>query len=543
MTDIFISYARATEPEAKRVAEALTGLGYGVWRDDQLAAHEAYGDVIEQRLRAAKAVVVLWSAEAVKSQWVRSEADRARAANKLVQLNVDGVSLPMPFDQIHCASLKGWRGDPDAPGWRQALAGVMKLVDPAKAGRARADAAPASLPGAAEKPSIAALPFANLSGDPDQEYFVDGLMEELVTCLTRIRTLFVIAGGSSLSLKGQDIEPREAAHRLGVRYVLQGSVRKAGERVRVAVKLIDASVGTQIWAERFEDKLDDIFALQDRVAAAIAGVVEFSVQQAEAVHALNRPTSDLGAYDLRLRAVNEIRIYSRESVYRALDLLDQALERDPNYGLALSLSAAAHAIIMQFQWTDDMAGHGQKLMEMVDRSLRFGSDEPEVLACAALAYWTAGDLAAGLRLADRAMALNPGSSFSQLARGQIGAAMGDLEVAEDCTLRSMQLDPLSPNRSMQLGALAAIRFAQGRFAEAADIAREWSGTASHALSVGMVAAANGQVGAARAAREALARLKDLSPMSMDDLSRMFYQKQEHRALFLDGIAKAEMLSA
>jgi tetratricopeptide (TPR) repeat protein len=145
-------------------------------------------------------------------------------------------------------------------------------------------------------------------------------------------------------------------------------------------------------------------------------------------------------------------------------------------------------------------------------------------------------------LANRATALNPGSSFSLLASGQISAAVGELEVAEDHTLRSLQLDPLSPNRSMQIGSLASIRFAQGRFAEAADIAREWTGISSHPRSLGMQASAAGQMGDARTAREALTRLRDLSSMPMDELARMYYQREDQRALFLEGIAKAETLS-
>lgn len=541
MSDVFISYARSKEAEARRVAEALTGLGYDVWRDDQLAAHQAYGEVIERRLTAAKAVVVLWSKEAVKSHWVRSEANRARSLNKLVQLNVDGVDLPMPFDQIHCASIRGWRGEPDAPGWRQALASVAELVDPERSKAPKPPAAAYSAPfsAAGDMPSIVALPFANLSGDPDQDYFVDGLMEEIVTSLTRIRTLFVIASGSSLSLKGQNLTPMDAARELGVRYVLEGSVRKAGQRVRVAVKLIDAFVGNQVWADRFEDKLDAIFELQDKVAEAVAGVIEFSVQKAEASRSLTRPTSDLRSYDLYLRALIHFRTYQREEMYKALDLLDQALARDPNYALALSLAAGAHAIIMQFHWTDDLAGHGRQLMEMIQRSLRTGSDDPQVLASAALAHWAAHDFATAAQLADRAAELNPGSSFPLLARGQVRVAMGDLEVAEDCIVRSMRLDPLSPNRAMQLGVLAAVRFAQRRFAECAEICREWMGIANHPTSVGLLASACGHLGDARVGKETLAHLNELSTMSTPEIAAMFYQKPEHRQLFVEGIALAE----
>ena len=233
MLDIFVSYARSTAHHAQAVAEALRALGYRVWLDDELPAHRAYADVIEERLRAAKAVVVIWSAEAAKSQWVQSEADRAREEDKLVQLTVDGARLPMPFDRIQCADLAGWTGDPEAPGWRKVAASVAELIGGAGVAAAPVMAPPPpSLP---SKPSIVVLPFANLSGDAEQDYFADGMVEEIVAALTRIRSIFVIASGSGLSFKGKGVSAQEAARQLGVRYVLEGSVRKSAGTVRIVV--------------------------------------------------------------------------------------------------------------------------------------------------------------------------------------------------------------------------------------------------------------------------------------------------------------------
>jgi TolB-like protein len=543
--DVFISYARPREADARDIAQALIDLGYEVWRDDKLAAHEEFGDVIQQRLDAAKAVVVLWSEESVRSQWVRSEANRARALDKLVQVNLDGVSLPMPFDQIHCANLKGWRGEPDAPGWNQTLASLAVLVDPRKPSASRSTAARrAPFSAAGDKPSLAVLPFANLSGDPEQDYFIDGLMEEIATALTRIRTLFVIAASSSLALKGKDISPAQAAEALGVRYILEGSVRKAGDRVRISAKMIDAHRGAQIWADRFDDRLDDIFELQDKVAGAVAGVIEFSVQEAETKRLLNRPTSDLRSYDLYLRALVEFRTYQREAMFRALEFLDRAIELDPNYALALSLAAGAHAIITQFHWSDDLAFHAEQTKALMERSLRTGADDPQVLASAALGFWAFGDPISAAPLAERAMQLNPGSSLSLLAYGQTISALGRFDEAEDAIVRSMKLDPFSPNRSLQLGTLAAIRFAQRRFADSAEICLEWIGIAVHPNSVGLLAASRAHLGDAREAGEALAHLRVLtqtSPTSPAEIAAHLYRKAEHRALFEEGIALAERL--
>ena len=260
MTDIFISYSRSIEPQAERIAEALGALGYSVWRDDQLPAHKAYTDVTEEHLRAAKAVLVIWTTEAAKSQWVRAETEVARLAGTLVQLSLDGAVPPLPFNQIQCADLNGWSGDTDAPGWKKVLASIADLTG----GAAPIAAAPLALP---PKPSIAVMPFAHLSGDPEQDYFADGMVEEIAAALSRIRSIFVIASSSTSVFRGKTVQSQEVARQLGVRYVLEGSVRKAGGRIRIAVNLIDASDGVQFWADRFEDTLDDVFALQDEVAA------------------------------------------------------------------------------------------------------------------------------------------------------------------------------------------------------------------------------------------------------------------------------------
>src|SRR5579863_4792338 len=378
MSDVFISYARSTAKQANAAAEALRALGFSVWLDDELLAHHAYTHAIEEQLTAARAALVIWSTEAVKSEWVLSEANRAREDHKLVQLTVDGARLPMPFDQTQCADLAGWTGDAQAPGWRKVVASLAELIG----GAADRAAPPAPLP-LPSKPSIAVMPFANLSGDREQEYFADGMVLEIVEALSRIGSIFVIASSSTLSFKGKAVSAQDAARQLGVRYVLEGSVRKAGGRVRIGVQLIDAADGAQIWTHRFEDTLEDVFALQDSVALAVAGKIEPTVMQAEIRRASARPTDNLSSYDLYLRAIPLRRTFDRADMLGALDLLSRAITLDPAFGPALALAANCHRIIVLNLWSDDLESHRRLGLELAHRALKAAGDDADVLASVA----------------------------------------------------------------------------------------------------------------------------------------------------------------
>jgi TolB-like protein len=202
-----------------------------------------------------------------------------------------------------------------------------------------------------DKPSIAVLPFQNMSGDPEQEYFADGMVEEITTALSRIRWLFVIARNSSFTYKGKTIDIKQVGRELGVKYVLEGSVRKGGQNVRITGQLIDALTGAHLWADRFDGSLEDIFELQDKVATAITGIIEPTLEAAEIRRSADRPTSDLTAYDLYLRALASRFPGNREGVVAALDLLGRAIDRDPNYASALASAALCHLQLHVSGWS------------------------------------------------------------------------------------------------------------------------------------------------------------------------------------------------
>ena len=342
MTEIFISYARPDEAIAKRVGDAFATLGYDVWRDDALPAHRAYAEVIEERIKAAKAVVVLWSAAAAKSQWVRAEADLARTAGTLVQAMLDAMIPPMPFNQIQCASLDQWNGDLAAAGWSKLAASVAAL-----AGRSPTSPVPVG-PARRSGPSICVLPFANMSGDAEQEYFSDGISEDITTDLSKVSALSVTARNTAFTFKGQAVHVSDVARKLGVSHVLEGSVRKAGGRVRITAQLIDGTTGDHVWAERYDRDLTDIFAIQDEISKAIVDALKLKLLPRERQAIEDRGTGNVDAYNLYLMArqqwISGTHGESRreESVIR---LCDRAIAIEPGYGRAWALKALAEVTL------------------------------------------------------------------------------------------------------------------------------------------------------------------------------------------------------
>ena len=291
----------------------------------------------------------------------------------------------------------------------QALKNITRPVRAYRVVTAAGSASPQSSSGPPlpDKPSIAVLPFANMSGDPEQEYFVDGMVEEIITALSRIRWLFVIARNSTFTYKGRAIDVKQVGRELGVRYVLEGSVRKAGQRVRITGQLIEALTGTHLWADRFDGSLEDVFDLQDKVASSVAGVIEPALQAAETARSAGRPTNDLTAYDLYLRAY-ALTLSSTRQVPEALSLLEQAITRDPRYGPALAWAAFCCVRLVVDGRSEDREADRLKGTDFARRALEVAGDDPGVLANAAhaLAYF-GEDVGAMISLVDRALALNP----------------------------------------------------------------------------------------------------------------------------------------
>ena len=324
------------------------------------------------------------------------------------------------------------------------------------------------------KPSIAVLPFANLSDDPERDFFADGMVEEVATALTRFRALFVVAGGSGLSLKGQGLTPQAAGRLLGVRHLLDGAVRRAAGRVSISVSLIDARDGAELWADRFEAAAADMFSLLDDVALSAASVIEPQVQAEATRRSPARPAADPDAYDLFLRARALAGSFSREATEQALPLYERCLELDPRNARALIGCAAALAVVTIFGCADEdrlrALAH-----ERLQAALRLAPDDAEVLAIAAhVLSDLGGDISTARALADRAIFVNPGHAHGWRASGSLRATHDPAEpdIAAERLEHCLRLDPLSPRLALTLTGLGVARLGQRRLEDAIALFRQ-----------------------------------------------------------------------
>jgi TolB-like protein len=357
------------------------------------------------------------------------------------------------------------------------------------------------------------LPFTNMSGDPEQEYFSDGVVEEIITALSQMRWLFVIARNSSFAYKGRSPDVRQVGRELGVRYVLEGSVRKAANRLRITSQLIDAATGAHLWAGRFEGGLEGVFDLQDEVTASVIGAIAPKLEQAEILRAKRKPTESLDAYDLYLRGLARIYRWTRESVSEALRLFYEAIELDPDFATAYGMAAWFYFWRLANGWMTDRAGEIREAGRLAGRAAELGKDDAVALSFAGLARGAAGgDMEGGLALIDRALALNPNLSAAWSASGTLRTNLGDHALAIEHLGRAMRLSPLDPLMFFMQTFAAFAHFLAGRHDEAWPLAERACREQPHYLTAMRIAAAsNAAAGRLDEARRHVARALQLDP--------------------------------
>jgi adenylate cyclase len=370
---------------------------------------------------------------------------------------------------------------------------------------------PLTLP---DKPSIAVLPFQNMSGDPEQEYFADGMVEEITTALSRFKWLFVIARNSSFTFKGKAVDVKEVGRRLGVRYVLEGSVRKASGKVRITGQLIDAVTGTHIWADRFERDLTDVFALQDEVTVAVVCAIQPKLLQTEIAMATRRRSENLTAYDFFLRAMPQHLLATRESLAEAIRLADRALELDPRFGLVAALKSTCHRHSVAWGYAVDAEFDRKEAMRLIRLAVSLDDSDPETLAWGGTTLAWSGDCESAIEMADRAVALNANSYLAWSCRGWVYIRAGLPEEAIRSFERAIRMSPVDPRLHITLAGIGSAFLELRRFDEAIVAGKKaLRQNPSFATAHRCLASAFAHLGRDGETREAAARLLEVDPAS------------------------------
>ncbi|HET7611823.1 MAG TPA: TIR domain-containing protein [Rhodanobacteraceae bacterium] len=420
MADVFISYARADKARVAPLVAAIEAKGWSVWWDPEIAPGRQFDDEIDVALQAAKAVLVVWTPTSVVSRWVRGEARDAAERGILVPVRFDQARLPIDVRAIHTTDIDGWSGESSHPAVQECLHALAAMIATSETAQVAKTGGAAVQAGASEMPrpkfSICVLPFVNMSGEPEQEYFSDGMTEDIITDLSKVSALAVAASNTAFRFKGQHVDIPQVTRDLKVTHVLEGSVRKAGGRIRINAQLIDGTSGNHVWAERYDRDANDIFAVQDEISQAIVKALRLRLLPEEKKAIEHRGTDSADAHNFYLMARQtyitgqEFDIKTAEAIVR---LAKRATEIDPKYAHAWALMAVGYRNVHFFEG---------------------GSDD-------------------GMAAAERALELDPGLAEAHAVKAYILLAQGDTEAAAAETAAAMELDPESYEVNRSAGRL------------------------------------------------------------------------------------------
>jgi TolB-like protein len=413
---------------------------------------------------------------------------------------------------------------------------AFKVVDPGAPARQRRTLA---LP---DKPSIVVLPFQNLSADPEQEYFADGVVEDITMALSRFHWLFVIACNSSFTYKGRAVDVKQVGRELGIRYVLGGSVRKAGNRVRIASQLIDAETGAHLWADRFEGVLQDMFDLQDHVTASVVGAIAPKLQIAEIKRAKHKPTENLDAYDHYLRGLARARRWTREANGEALQLFCKAIALDRALACAYGMAAWCFVRRKARGWMVEHVQESAEATRLARKAVHIGRDDPVALCFGGYALaFIAHDFDDAAAVMDRGLAVNPNLAQAWLLSSWLRVWRGEPDLAIDHVEKAMRLSPVDPSLYGMLGAAAYAHFLAGRYDMAASYAEKaMRENPTFLLAICAFAASSSLAGQPEKARSGLAQAlqckSDLCASNLKDLAP--FRRSEDLVRFEEGLRNA-----
>jgi TolB-like protein len=442
MADVFVSYCRRDKARVARLVAAIQAEGWSVWWDPDITPGQEFDRQIDAELELASAALVVWTPASVESRWVRGEAREAADRGILVPVRFDDAILPIDVRALHTIDLDDSMAGRADPRLQEMLHAIGALVARRRASMPVSPSTGPALPvpaGGPARVAICVLPFANMSGDPEQQYFSDGITEDIITELSRWRLLAVRSRTASFRFRGVAVDMQQVARELGVDFIVEGSVRRMGSRVRITAQLIDAATGSHVWADKFDRDTTDLFAMQDQVVRTIVGTLVGRVQVSDVERALRKPPTSLAAYECVLKG-NAESWDTPGGAAEARRLFEQAIAIDPGYGMAHALLAA-----MRYgQWYGDYSGSDALLDEsyaLAKRAVELDSNESTCFSILAqvCVLRRAHDMA--MQHARRAIAINPNNQWNMADMGLVLIYAGHAEEALDWFRRAREVDP------------------------------------------------------------------------------------------------------
>jgi adenylate cyclase len=442
MADVFISYARSDRERVTPLVAAIEAQGWTVWWDPEIDPGQEFDRLIAAELKAAAAVLVVWTPDSVTSRWVRGEAREGADRGVLVPVRFEAASLPIDVRALHTTDLDGWGEDPRSPQVQEVLRAVGAIIKrdraPKPAG-ASFDPVPSASAAEPARIAICVIPFANMSGDPQQDYFSDGITEDIITELSRWRLLAVRSRSASFRYRGVAVDMKQVARELNVRFIVEGSVRRMGTRVRINAQLIDSDSGSHIWAEKFDRDLAELFTVQDQVVQTIVSTLVGRVQASDCERVRRKPPTSLAAYECVLKG-NALPWGDPDGAAEAVRLFEKAIEIDPGYGLPHALLAST----WQAKWQDEPSSSDaalRKALALAKRAVELDQNES---TCFAILGWVelmlrSYDLA--LQHVRRAVEMNPNNQWNAADMGGILLYAGQAEKALAWFTRAKEIDP------------------------------------------------------------------------------------------------------
>ncbi len=443
MADVFVSYARSDKPRVAPLVAAIEAQGWSVWWDPAITPGQEFDQQIALELKAAAAVLVVWTPSSVSSRWVRGEAREGADRGILVPVRFEGAELPIDVRALHTTDLDGMTPAEQDRHVQDMLRALGTIIARERSSKSAAVVATPQATATGVNPvrvTICVLPFTNMSGDPGQEYFSDGLTEDIITELSRWRRLFSVRSRSaSFRYRGSAVDMKQVARDLDVRYIVEGSVRRVGERIRINAQLIDTETGSHVWAERFDHGLDEIFAVQDRVVQTIVSTLVGRVQVSDAERARRKPPASLAAYECVLRG-NALPWDEPEGREEATRLFQQAIEIDPGYAIAHALLAA----LRYGKWRHEVDAPDTLLDEayaLARRAVELDDGDSTCHAMLAQVLLLRRSFDQAVQYARRAVEINPNNQWNAADLGCILIYTGHSEEALSCFARAREIDP------------------------------------------------------------------------------------------------------